>query len=217
VHTTRIQIGQDVPLRVIVPAGASAEYAAQALRNKATWVLDKLRVIEEARARPALLGLAKPRHVWLHGSAVPVVPAPVRYPRLENGELLLPKGGNGDALERWYRRTAGRWLRAVVAEEAARLGVDIASVGVRDQRTRWGSCSRHGNVSLNWRLVVAPVDVGRYVVVHELIHRQVPNHSKTFWRSLCSALPNWREASEWLERHGDELRRYAPSAALGES
>lgn len=207
-RTTRIQVGRDVPLRVIVPAGASDEYAAQSLRNKASWVLEKLQAVEEARRRPAELGLERPGVVWLHAEAVPVVKARVRYSRLSNGSLLVPEDGADASVKLWYHRTARAWLRLAVAEESSRLGVDVAGVGVRDQRTRWGSCSRSGHISLNWRLLLVPEHVARYVIVHELVHLRVPNHSKAFWRQLGGACPEWRTTARWLERHGDELRAY---------
>ncbi|WCB92454.1 hypothetical protein DSM104299_01150 [Baekduia alba] len=59
-----------------------------------------------------------------------------------------------------------------------------------------------------------PEHVARYVVVHELVHLRVANHSKSFWRALSAALPDWQEASDWLGRHGNELRNYQPGAEL---
>lgn len=209
-RTTRIQVGHDVPLRVIVPAGASDEFAAEALRNKATWVLTKLRQLDEARERPRDLGLDRSGRVWMHGASVPVRRDAVPYARLHNGALVVPHEEPARAIERWYRRTARRWLRELVTEEAERLGVDVTGLGVRDQRTRWGSCSRQGHISLNWRLLLVPEPVARYVIVHELVHLVVPNHTKAFWRKLGVAYPDWRVASAWLSHHGDELRGYAP-------
>ncbi|WP_272476324.1 M48 family metallopeptidase [Baekduia alba] len=214
-RTTRIQLGRDVPLRIIVPAGASDEYAAQALRNKAAWVLSKLSSVEEERHRLAELGLATDTQVWLHGARVTVESTSrIAHARLQDGRLLVPAEDASRAVQRWYRRTARTWLRQLVAAEAERLGVEVSGVGVRDQRTRWGSCSRHGHISLNWRLVVMPEHVARYVVVHELVHLRVANHSKSFWRALSAALPDWQEASDWLGRHGNELRNYQPGAEL---
>jgi predicted metal-dependent hydrolase len=116
----------------------------------------------------------------------------------------------GGAVQRWYRRAARRRLLQEVEEQASRLGLEVTSVSVREQRTRWGSCSPKGNLSFNWRLIVAPDDVLRYVVVHELCHLAVPNHSKAFWRMLRTTMPDWERPAEWLRRHGDELRRYEP-------
>lgn len=214
-RTTRIQLGRDVPLCVIVPDGASDEYAQDAVRNKAAWVLGKLRLVEDARSRPSALGLTRSGTVWVHGAPVELSRADVRASRLCEGRLLVPTDDDGTATWRWYRNQARAWLVNLTYEEAARLGAEVHRVSVRDQRTRWGSCSRHAHISLSWRLFLAPEDVARYVVVHELVHLDVPNHSKAFWRRLAIVYPEWRGASDWLARHGYELREYDPAAALG--
>jgi predicted metal-dependent hydrolase len=158
-----------------------------------------------------LLGLDTPGVVWVAGHARPVVEADVPFGRERDGALLVPAGDDGrDAVRRWYRRRARAYLRELVAEEAARLGRAPGRVVVRNQRTRWGSCSASGTVSLNWRLLLVPEAVGRYVVVHELIHLDMPNHSKAFWRALAAAYPDWRTQADWLGEHGDEVRRYQP-------
>ena len=208
VHVTRIQVGRDRPLRVIVPAEAGDDVAREALRVKSGWVARKLQAVEEARAAPAELGLSRDGEVWVAGEAVPTAVADVRFAREHDGKLLVPTRDPAGAIRRWYRRRARSYLRELVAEEAARLGCTPAGVAVRDQRTRWGSCSRHGRLSLNWRLFLAPEEIARYVVVHELIHLSIPNHSKAFWRALGGAWPDWRDASDWLARHGQELRAY---------
>lgn len=212
-RATRVQVGSDVPLRVIVPAGASDELAHQAVTVKSAWIARKLDAVEQARQRPQL-GLDQPGVVWLHGSAVPVVRADVEYARLDGEQLLVPDDDDGSAVERWYRREAREQLKMVVVDEAHRLDLRPTSVAVRAQRTRWGSCSSAGRLSLNWRLLIMPEHVARYVVVHELVHLKVPNHSKAFWRALAGACPGWRSASAWLAEHGDEVRRYEPAMSV---
>jgi predicted metal-dependent hydrolase len=215
VRVTRIQLGVDRPLRIVVPAGASDEFAADALRAKSAWVTRKLRMVERARAAPPALGLDVPGVVWLAGGPVPVVIEHSAFARVRDGVLVVPAADSPAALRRWYRRQARSYLRDVVSIEAARLGCSVARLAVRDQRTRWGSCSAKGTISLNWRLLLAPEPVARYVVVHELVHLGIPNHSKLFWRTVAAACPGWREQVAWLHEHGDELRRYDPEAAVG--
>jgi len=110
-------------------------------------------------------------------------------------------------------RRAARELVAMVAEEEARaLRVEVGSVRVRDYRSQWGSCSPRGTLSFNWRLVLAPFEVLDYVVVHELCHLRVPNHSRKFWRLVETRRPNWRDQRDWLRVHGDELLAFRPAA-----
>jgi len=109
-------------------------------------------------------------------------------------------------------RTAARELfSALTEEEAARIGVVYRRIRVGDQRTRWASCSSRGALSFSWRLVLAPLEVLDYVVVHELCHLRVPNHSKSFWRLVEWWRPGWRDQREWLREHGPELLALRPS------
>jgi predicted metal-dependent hydrolase len=210
-RVTRIQLGPDRPLRVVVPEGASDEYAVEALRAKSGWVRGKLDEIARATSAPDALDLGRPGVVWRQGEPLPILLADTRVARTREAVLEIPidREAARGALQRWYRREAGSYLRGLVSDEATRLDYEPSGVSIRDQRTRWGSCSRAGTVSLNWRLFIAPEEVARYVVVHELVHLQVPNHSKLFWRTLSAASPGWRAHARWLREHGNELRRYA--------
>jgi predicted metal-dependent hydrolase len=109
------------------------------------------------------------------------------------------------------RSGAREIVSALAAEEAAQLGVEYERIRIGGQRTLWGSCSPRGTLSFNWRLVLAPFEVVDYVVVHELCHLRVPNHSARFWTLLERHRPNWREQRAWLREHGPELLAFSPS------
>ena len=116
------------------------------------------------------------------------------------------------ALSESEARTSARELvSALAAEEAERLGVAYRRIRIGGQRTLWGSCSAGGTLSFNWRLVLAPVEVLDYVVVHELCHLRVPNHSRAFWGLVECRRPRWREQRAWLREHGPELLAFKAS------
>jgi predicted metal-dependent hydrolase len=96
-------------------------------------------------------------------------------------------------------------------EEAGRIGVSYRRIRIGAQRTLWGSCSSRGTLSFNWRLVLTPPDVVDYVVVHELCHLRVPDHSRSFWMLLERHRPQWRDQRAWLRDHGGELLAFTPS------
>lgn len=96
-------------------------------------------------------------------------------------------------------------LAARTRELAERHGVAVAAVSVRNQSSRWGSCSTTGVISLNWRLLQAPAEVRDYLIIHELMHRREMNHSIRFWRLVAAACPGWRDAEAWLKAHALEL------------
>ena len=110
------------------------------------------------------------------------------------------------------RRAARELVHMLADDEARALEVEVNRIQIRDQRTRWGSCSPNGNLSFNWRLVLAPFDVLDYVVVHEVCHLREPNHSRRFWRLVESRRPEWRRQKAWLDEHGPELLAFRPAA-----
>jgi predicted metal-dependent hydrolase len=104
----------------------------------------------------------------------------------------------------------------VPEREAERLGVAYRRIRIGDQRTLWGSCSARGTLSFNWRLILAPLEVVDYVVVHELCHLLVPNHSPSFWSLVERRRPGWREQRAWLREYGPELLAFSPAERPGE-
>lgn len=113
-----------------------------------------------------------------------------------------PQGDLRRALETGFARLAKIELPARAWELAAQTRVPVKVVRVRNQRTRWGSCSAGGVVSLNWRLVRMPDAVRDYIIYHELMHLKEMNHSARFWRRVEEVCPWWQEAESWLKRHG---------------
>ena len=101
-------------------------------------------------------------------------------------------------------------VSALAEEEAEALAVSYERIRIGDQRTLWASCSARGTLSFNWRLVLAPLEVLDYVVVHELCHLRVPNHSKRFWKLVEGRRPHWRGQRAWLREHGPELLAFTP-------
>lgn len=108
-------------------------------------------------------------------------------------------------LEAPYRQAAKEYIPKRVAYYASLLGVDYATISIRDQKTRWGSCSSKGNLSFSWRLILAPPKVLDYVVVHELCHRKEMNHSGRFWALVQSMIPDYQIHRKWLKDYGNTL------------
>lgn len=124
-----------------------------------------------------------------------------------SGTQLTPE--QALALENRYRAAAKTYIPQRVAYYAENyrhlIRHGYSSIAIRDQKTRWGSCSSRGTLSFNWRLMLAPPGILDYVVVHELCHLEQMNHSKDFWKCVETILPDYKERRKWLKEHGHEL------------
>jgi predicted metal-dependent hydrolase len=110
-----------------------------------------------------------------------------------------------EIIERWYQTRAYE----VVSERAAYYsnvsGMKFQQINITGAKKRWGSCGTNGNLNIAWRLVMAPVAVIDYVIVHELSHTEIRNHSKEFWRRVGSVIPNYKKYEKWLRDNGHFL------------
>ncbi|MSO84438.1 MAG: M48 family peptidase [Rhodospirillales bacterium] len=136
--------------------------------------------------------------------------------RIEAGEIRV--AGKPEHLARrlsdWLKAEAKRTLAPVVEEKALRLGVAVGKITVRDTRTLWGSCSARGDMSLCWRLVLAPPFVADYVCAHEVAHLKIRGHGARFWTLVEDLAEDMEAARAWLARHGEELQRYGRGKSL---
>ncbi len=133
------------------------------------------------------------------------------------GERLLCVAGQTAHVARrivdFFKREARRDLLRASRRAASLLDVSIRKVSVRDQTSRWGSCSANGVLSYSWRLILAPPFVLDYLAAHEVAHLVEMNHSVRFWRVVERIYPAWKQAKAWLDAHGAELHRYGNGQA----
>jgi len=213
-RTIAIAIDPHEGLVVYSPMRMSAEGLGDFLRDKARWILAHARQHEEARARTPVLAWQPGDDVPFRGRRVTLTVLPgaaqgevalegeqltVRTPP-EDG--LVPEGPRIRGLVvRWLREQAAAHVAARVQDFEGRLDVQPRRVRVRDQKRRWGSCSAHGVLNFNWRLILAPEAVLDYVVVHELCHLKEMNHSPRFWAWVERILPDYGTPRSWLRQN----------------
>ena len=223
-RSIRLEVRADGEIRLVIPATASRATAHAFLRSRAAWIqrrLAELRRAPEARPQP-------PR--WdgtdtlpLNGQTVPLccIPASLATPRVRidhHGVTVLaspptPAEQRDRIVVQALRNLAREQLSKLLRQESQRLGVDFQGPRIGDQRSRWGSCSARGAISLSWRLIFTPAEIQRYVVVHELCHRRHFDHSKDFWRLVATQMPEYAEQRAWLRQHGAALHRMLPPTA----
>ena len=110
------------------------------------------------------------------------------------------------AIQKHLRQLAAKEFPPRVTELAGIHGIQVSRISVRNQKSRWGSCSRRGTISLNWRLIQCPAFIRDYIILHELAHRRQMNHSEKFWQEVERLCPDYRTAEAWVKRHAALLR-----------
>jgi predicted metal-dependent hydrolase len=123
----------------------------------------------------------------------------------------------GKALEGWLRRQAKARIETLIYGLGGRLDRAPNRVYVMDQRTKWGNCSGLGNLSFNWRLIMAPDYVLRYMVTDEMVHLAIPDHSRRFWLTVQSLCPDSERARQWLVANAERLMRIDYAAVCSET
>ena len=215
----RIKVGPD-GVRVVLPEGRDSSDAATFVANNCTWVVQQL---ERTRK---LLAARRPRkraddRILFWGDSVPVRVDRVEHWRasnkvaFENGTITITVGPSSRttsirSLENWLRKQVRERIEHHMAIIGKRLRRSPNNIYVMGQRTKWGNCSALGNLSFNWRLVMAPDAVLRYIVTHEMVHLAVPDHSPKFWLTVQSLCPDTERARQWLSANGHRLAEQLP-------
>ena len=209
----RLEMRPDTGLTVVIPRRCGLEEVPGLLEVRRRWILGNL--ARYARQAPPAVG--RPLKV---GDSVPYLGLDLRLVsgedagrcasvRLEQARIVVGLGPTGtglaQALERWYRSQAAQVIGERAAALSARMGVTYKRLAIRGQRTRWGSCSAKGNLSFNWKLMMAPQPVVDYVITHELAHLKFMDHSKRFWDLVAEHCPRWRDHRKWLKAHETRL------------
>jgi predicted metal-dependent hydrolase len=204
-----LRLRPDGAARVTIPRGGSAAEARRFAARNVGWLERELQRLA-ARSNQA-----KP---WLMGTEILFRGEMVTVEAGLNGErgriqfadqvfnVAAPEGDLRPAIERQMWRLAARELPPRVLEHAAAHHLSVRRITVRNQRSRWGSCSPRGTISLNWRLIQAPAFVRDYLILHELMHLRQMNHSARFWREVKRVCPFYKSAERWLKEHSSLLR-----------
>jgi predicted metal-dependent hydrolase len=204
-------------VEVVVPRRMALRHVEPFVREKQAWIERTLRRYQDAALDGDVqVDLRDGGEVPYLGEQldldVRVEPGRTRPHVRRRGDVLTVKvAGRGreairDALERWYRREAREEVEWRLDAAVARAGTSYSRLTIRQQRTRWASCSSNGSMSFNWRLLLAPPEILDYVVEHEVAHLEVLDHSPRFWRLVRSRVPDYKAHERWLRRNGPGLR-----------
>jgi predicted metal-dependent hydrolase len=198
----RVNVHAHAGVEVVLPERAPERAAAAAVEELRPWIERRLREAQLVRARIA----QRQGTVPYLGTSLELVPQPGRQRvHRQDDRLLVPCGDPRAAIERFYRRAARHEVARRLDHACALSASAYSTLTIRSQRTRWASCSHSGQMSFNWRLLLAPERVLDYVVWHEVCHLQVADHSPRFWALVDRRWPHWREDRQWLRTYGATL------------
>ena len=198
---------------VTVPSECRMEEAGKFLRSNLDWVRDRLGRVPEPipftdgakiplRGRVHCVcfsGAARAKAVVEVADSGGTIPRLLVSGRLEHASRRLRD---------WLSEQARADLDTCVTRHAKTLGVKARSISLRDQTSRWGSCTAGGLLSFSWRLILAPAHVLDYVAAHEVAHLVEMNHGPRFWKHVGRCMPRLEEAKRWLRSYGADLHRY---------
>ncbi len=209
----RVRVGTN-GIEVLQPANRTADDVVSFLECNGIWILDQLHRVERLRkirmperytgeilyrGEPTLVRVEDAPNN-LHGNRVSLV----------NGDIVVQRGRGSPvptwrSLENWLRRKARTEIEKQVRAVCSRLRQSPGRIYIMGQRTKWGNCSSQRNLSFNWRLIMAPEPVFRYLVTHEVVHLAVPDHSAKFWLTVQSLCRETERAKQWLVANSDRL------------
>jgi predicted metal-dependent hydrolase len=190
-----------LPLRVSrIEAQNFAEKSRNWIATQLQHQISKVEIRQDAeftlRGEPHRISLTgKARGLVLHDVTTRTIHVPGQLPHVNR------------RLTEWLKQEAKRELTSATEKYAMSMAATFTSIAIRDQKSRWGSCSSSGALSYSWRLILAPSYVLDYVAAHEVAHLREMNHSPRFWRLVLTHCPDTRKAKDWLKKNGRDLHR----------
>ena len=201
-------------LEVVVPGGYDLGLLEGVLQRKQDWILEQINRYQQLK-KVALPGQDGGKRVYYRGRACEVevkVEQGKKQSVFLSGDKLVvtvPAGSENEAgavLEHWLRSAARQIITQRVETISKGLKLSYNRIFIRNQKTRWGSCSQKKNLNFNWRLVMVPPAVLDYIIIHELMHLIELNHSKKFWRLVAGVCPDYQIHRAWLRKNGSRLK-----------
>lgn len=208
-------------VEVVAPVKVAEYKIDQFVRAKQQWIIEALARIELKSQHHKTLAPA----VYAHGADIPyqgvsyklaIKPTTLKRIKIEfcrefivhMPNALMIKDYDADikeALIRWMKKESKFQVEQLVKQHAEKKLLYPQTIRIKTQKSRWGSCGINNDININWLLIIAPPEVLEYVVVHELCHIRIRNHSAHFWALVAEHLPDYQNRRQWLKMHGSSL------------
>jgi len=206
VKGTKIVVGRNI-VTIVSKRKLSRPLAEEIIKRNLNWINEQARMIEMA---PSVSPILPSDHIsWLGvDMEVRFQEGKVSSAKFED-DYLLVKARDIEGFRKTLKSKLKREGKLMITDQvnllASKYGFKFNEIRVRDTRSRWGSCSGRKNLNFSWRLCLAPQDVMDYVIIHELAHTKVANHSPEFWSIVSSIIPDYKVHRKWLKANGEKL------------
>lgn len=222
-RSIQLRIQEEGDLLVRAPYGISKQQLDAILKEKEEWILkkqEKIRIERSIRTKNRERPFQTGRELLYCGEKYILKietcseNAKVKIKKDENKKIIIYSIDSKqeetskeieEQLKKWYRQEARCILTDKCKYYSNKMGVTYEQIRVKETKTRWGSCSSLGNLNFNWKILLAPIPVQDYLVVHELAHRKEMNHSRSFYDIVETYFPNYKEVRQWLKENGKFL------------
>lgn len=204
--TVALIVTPEGQLEVRAPLVLSRKQIETIVSDKSGWIKKQQERAHKSNGNAVRRPLANGVNLWFLGAPYPLRLTATKGTRVafSNGfslpENALPRAG--ELLTAWYKARAREIISERVRFYAAKFGLNVQSIRITSARTRWGSCNRVNALSFTWRLVMAPIEIIDYIVVHELAHIIEKNHSRAFWNQVEKMQPDYKARRKWLKGNG---------------
>lgn len=203
--TIGLEIKEDASLVVRAPENVSHELICEFVRKKKAWILGKQKLARKREAKSSK-EFVEGEGFWYLGKIYRLHVVDYQSSPLVFKDKFLLSGRCVDRAREvfidWYKEQARRQIKERVELYTRMAGVKHGKIKITSARKRWGSCGVGGNLNFSWRLIMAPLKVVDYVVVHEIAHLAERGHSRDFWAKVQAMMPDYRKARSWLKENG---------------
>ncbi|RNA68806.1 M48 family metallopeptidase [Alteribacter keqinensis] len=206
-------------IKVTAPPEMNQEQLNELLYKKAPWILEKWKAFKDIERKPAPKEFVSGEKLSYLGRnySLKVIAGETEHVKLKfrNGRFIsiIPTNISKEekkcdlynAFKKWYFTHGDKKIKERAEIYTKKMDVFPSKIRLKEQKMRWGTCTPKGDIYLNWRIIMAPMAIVDYLLVHELAHIKHPNHSKEFWQLVRSVLPDYEERKEWLRINGPTL------------
>lgn len=202
--TISLEIDDEARLIIRAPKSVSKSYIDKVVENKRSWIEKKQKQVKLYNIERINNSEFKNGKIclFLGKEYTLCITSQVQSISLSGDTLYFPEKYIDDGEQRivsWYKKESREILSKRLESHANNLDLSYNNLGISSAKKRWGSCNSNGNINFSYRLIMAPIDVIDYVIVHELMHLKVLNHSKKFWDEVANAMPDYKKRLKWLK------------------